>query len=337
MASRPKSAIPNRSRSRSSSREGSKSRAGSKGKDKKGKKKKEKPLTPKQMKKLIAEQVKELEELRVSVANLTTENTDLKEKLELIIRKLVNNIDVEQFEIEKTTPTTEIKMDTIIDMMTKLITRFNYRGRMETRIEELESKLTHQNNQVARLVQRNLAIENGLCEMSLCYDFDELHRRISHLQLETSEALTPLGDAIYHPSSPRRPTGHLVNTAIEGRTPQVQEDLETFLLTPPSRRLPGDTHITNIYRELKLYLMKELSLEKSSGADWRMLAQRVMIPDDTINYWVSLQMEFPMGRVFAEWGESEDATVRILHRHLQSPQMRLVLLAKRISDFYDVD
>ena len=68
-----------------------------------------------------------------------------------------------------------------------------------------------------------------------------------------------------------------------------------------------------------------------------MLAERVGIPADTAEYWRSLRLECPMGRVMAEWGESDSATVRMLHRHLVSPQMRCTLLAKRISDFYEVD
>ncbi len=73
------------------------------------------------------------------------------------------------------------------------------------------------------------------------------------------------------------------------------------------------------------------------GADWRMFAERVGIDPGTIEYWRSLRLECSMGRVFAEWGESPSATVRLLHRHLMSPQIRNTLLGKRISDFYEVD
>ena len=68
-----------------------------------------------------------------------------------------------------------------------------------------------------------------------------------------------------------------------------------------------------------------------------MLAERVDIDLRTIEYWESLRLECPMGRVFTKWGESQSATVRLLHRHLMSPQMRNTLLGKRLTDFYDVD
>ena len=68
-----------------------------------------------------------------------------------------------------------------------------------------------------------------------------------------------------------------------------------------------------------------------------MLAERVGIDPKATEYWNSLRLECPMGRVFAEWGESPSATVRLLHRHLISPQMRNTLLGKRLADFYEVD
>ena len=68
-----------------------------------------------------------------------------------------------------------------------------------------------------------------------------------------------------------------------------------------------------------------------------MLAERVGIKNDMIEEWRSLRLECPTGRVLAEWGDSEAATVRMLHRHLSSPQMRCTLLARRIADFYQVE
>ena len=73
-----------------------------------------------------------------------------------------------------------------------------------------------------------------------------------------------------------------------------------------------------------------------SGADWRMFASRVGIDEDTIQEWQSLNLDFPMGRVLSEWAHNKNATVRMLHRHLMSPQLRRTILAKRVSDFYEV-
>ena len=68
-----------------------------------------------------------------------------------------------------------------------------------------------------------------------------------------------------------------------------------------------------------------------------MLAERVGIDPEDIAYWYSLKLECPMGRVLGAWGESDSASVRMLHRHLMSPQMRCTLLGRRIADFYAVD
>ena len=69
-----------------------------------------------------------------------------------------------------------------------------------------------------------------------------------------------------------------------------------------------------------------------------MRCQRVGIEAETVDHWGSLGLKYPMGRVLAQWGDNDTgATVRALHRHLMSPQLRCTLLGKRISDFYDVD
>ena len=86
-------------------------------------------------------------------------------------------------------------------------------------------------------------------------------------------------------------------------------------------------------RLYKCYIMDIIIF---AGADWRMLASRVNIDQDTISYWSSLRLDCPMGRVFSEWSTDNSATIHILHRHLMSPQMRCTIVAKRIADFYDV-
>jgi len=68
-----------------------------------------------------------------------------------------------------------------------------------------------------------------------------------------------------------------------------------------------------------------------------MMGERMGIPQETINQWKRWKMDQPMLNVMQAWGQSSGATVRQLHRHLVSPQMKCILLAKRISDFYKVD
>lgn len=69
-----------------------------------------------------------------------------------------------------------------------------------------------------------------------------------------------------------------------------------------------------------------------------MFAERCGIPKETLDEWKSLKLHLPMARVLSQWcSQDKGATVRILHRHLSSPQMRCTLLAKYVADFYEID
>jgi len=73
------------------------------------------------------------------------------------------------------------------------------------------------------------------------------------------------------------------------------------------------------------------------GAHWITLAQRVGVPQATIDEWSTEKLLMPAGRVLDWWIDAcPTATARLLHRHLSSPAMRCTIVAKRLSDFYDV-
>jgi hypothetical protein len=67
-----------------------------------------------------------------------------------------------------------------------------------------------------------------------------------------------------------------------------------------------------------------------------MFAKRVGMSDADIKEWISLRLQFPMARVLSVWSSKPEATVRLLHRHLNAPCFNYKLLAKRIETFYDV-
>lgn len=68
-----------------------------------------------------------------------------------------------------------------------------------------------------------------------------------------------------------------------------------------------------------------------------MFAQRIGVSESLVAQWIHMRVQQPMRNVLNVWSASPGATVRMLHRHLVSPQLRCLLLAKRISDFYEVD
>ena len=74
-----------------------------------------------------------------------------------------------------------------------------------------------------------------------------------------------------------------------------------------------------------------------SACDWRLIANRVGIPENLVEQWIRMRAPYAMALVMKVWGDSMGATVRMLHRHLVSPQMKAIVLAKRLADFYEVD
>lgn len=103
-----------------------------------------------------------------------------------------------------------------------------------------------------------------------------------------------------------------------------------------SRKLPGETPVRDLEPTLKLIIIKELSIEKVDGNDWKMFALRVGMNENEIKEWIGLKLQYPMARVLSFWSSKPEATVRLLHRHLNAPCFNYGSLAKRIENFYDV-
>lgn len=72
------------------------------------------------------------------------------------------------------------------------------------------------------------------------------------------------------------------------------------------------------------------------GNDWKMFARRIGINENEVKEWETLKLQYPMARVLSFWSSRSDATVRLLHRHLNAPCFNYSVLAKRIENFYDV-
>lgn len=103
-----------------------------------------------------------------------------------------------------------------------------------------------------------------------------------------------------------------------------------------NRKYPGETPVKDLEPTLKMIIIKELSVEKLDGNDWKMFAHKIGINESDIEEWKSLKLQYPMARVLSFWSSRSDATTRLLHRHLNSPCFNYSSLAKRIENFYDV-
>jgi hypothetical protein len=102
------------------------------------------------------------------------------------------------------------------------------------------------------------------------------------------------------------------------------------------KKYPGETPVKDLEPTLKMVIIKELSIEKVDGNDWRMFAKRIGISENEIQNWCSLKLQYPMARVLSFWSSRPEATARILHRLLSSSCFNYSALAKRIENFYDV-
>lgn len=102
------------------------------------------------------------------------------------------------------------------------------------------------------------------------------------------------------------------------------------------RKFPGETPVKDLEPTLKMIIIKELSVQKVDGNDWRQFARRIGISEFDITEWSSLKLQYPMARVLSFWSSRSDSTTRLLHRHLNAPCFNYSILAKRIENFYDV-
>lgn len=302
----------------------------------KGKGKKEAAKSPK---KVIAELTEENTQLKEQLEQLTQQNAFMTGKMIAVTNQIVNSVNKRDFFITDQTDLSQLTTDVLLEMINKLVVKKRIQeGSVEARTEELETRVTEMSLDIAKLTKKTFAYETGLDDIINSPNLDSVRDKVYQLQFIAGKE--------YHsfsvPTEEQIPPPHkqLVVNGIDenpnSTSRRMLDNAQILNLIPPSKKFPGETHIRHMHRELRLYLMKELSMQKASGADWRMLAERVGIEADTISEWQSHKLACPMGRVFGEWGESECATVRMLHRHLISPQMRCTLLAKRISDFYDV-
>jgi len=271
-----------------------------------------------------------------------TELTAAKQRLAMIVSKLAQSMD-ERWQKHNNIESPEfdpMKLDNevLTEMMeTFVVKHHEYQESVAARAEELELQVTRMSMDLMRVSKKCLAYEIGLKELLQYPDLNAVKDRVYQLQVVAGEA--------YH-SIDANDVGRQPEAlfAIDGITERSDCDALRELgnanrlnLIPLTRKLPGDTLLRDLHPDLKLYIVRELSLEKSAGADWRTLALRVGVSQANIDEWTSLKLSNTAGQVLDAWIESVPmATIRLLHRHLASPSMRCTVICKRLSDFYEV-
>lgn len=216
-----------------------------------------------------------------------------------------------------------------------------------TRVEELETRVTHLNMELCKMIELRMNMEQGLVEIEHSRNLFDAQNRARFLLYEAqgSKLFTFLEKDEYSVHEKEISNNHNTSTTVTAsdvhpsatETAAIVKQLRTIELIPPTIKLPGETHITRMDKVLEQYIINELSLYKGNGADWRMFAERVGISKETVDQWKKWKLDLPMKYVLENWSHSPAATMRMLHRHLVSPQLKNTLLAKRISDFYKVD
>ncbi|KAK6181549.1 hypothetical protein SNE40_009380 [Patella caerulea] len=305
-----------------------------------------------------AEVVKDNSHLKKTIDILKAENLTMKHKLDRVIERLVSYVDEDDYDFSSCVSYLDISLEDMLAMISDITsTKDSNRQEhyLETRIEEVETRITQISTEFAKLVQLKLRMENGLNEIKGCQRIDEIKQIAASLSYDSARTQIFIQPIAEKPKKPKNkmkllsdevqgeniqiqiPTSDSRPTSANGIPMSVACNLEVVEIPDADVKLPGDTHIKDMIPELKQLIIQELSLYKGNGADWRMFAERVGIPNQLIDQWKIMKISQPMKNVLFVWSDSPGATVRLLHRHLVSPQLKCILLAKRITNYYTVD
>lgn len=108
------------------------------------------------------------EKLSTEIEDLTSENQLLKSIVGAVVDKLVENAKIKGISIpaEIDNPhVTEIPVDSLVAFTEKLTGEAPKSNTMEFRVEELETRITHLNTELAKLLRTRVYVENGLDEI----------------------------------------------------------------------------------------------------------------------------------------------------------------------------
>lgn len=135
-------------------------------------------------KKQIAELTEQNNSLTNELNSMRNENDTLKIKLETMVMKMLEVLPKKAFQIKENMNYTEVPLDTLVEMMGKLIVKKKLQEMsVEARIEELETRVTQMSMDIAKMTKKTMAYENGLQDLLKMNDLNEVHDQVYHLQL----------------------------------------------------------------------------------------------------------------------------------------------------------
>jgi len=130
------------------------------------------------------------EELSLEVEQLTAENQLLKSILGIVIDKLVENARIKGVNVPvevENAHVTEIPLDSLVAFTEHLTAEPPKTNSMEFRVEELETRVTHLNTELAKLLRTRLYVENGLGEI-----LDDQDYNVEKIKLKARDLLREL-------------------------------------------------------------------------------------------------------------------------------------------------
>ena len=124
-------------------------------------------------------------ELSREVENLTTENQLLKSTIGAVIDKLIENAKIKGVKVSRDVENpnvSEVSADSLVSLTEKLTAEKRKSDTMEFRVEELETRITHLNTELAKLLRTRVNVENGLDELlTNCQTFEESKRKATDI------------------------------------------------------------------------------------------------------------------------------------------------------------
>lgn len=129
---------------------------------------------------------KERDELSKKLDAALTDNAKLKNSLCNVTKKVMDITNPTPFLTGSEKDPSEVSEQEVIEMIDRLIP-VEKNESLESRIEELETRITLLNGELGKLLKLKLNLEAGLKQLGSCTDLDTMRQTVRHLWLQSCE------------------------------------------------------------------------------------------------------------------------------------------------------